>query len=105
VGAEDSMSPARRLTDSDVASTRSLRRTFVLPTAPVLDVQAYLAVGGGRCGRSAYGREVATLRGGMASGSNPTVVNNAETLAVVAHIMAIGVAAMTATCQGRGWRR
>ena len=38
----------------------------------------------------------------MASGSNPTVVNNAETLAVVAHIMAIGVAAMTATCQGRG---
>ncbi len=42
------MSPAQWLADSEVAPTRSLRRTFVLPTEPVVDVQEYLAAGGGR---------------------------------------------------------
>ena len=41
------MSPAEWLADSEVAQTAPVRRTFVLPGEPIVDVRAYLASGVG----------------------------------------------------------
>ena len=68
------MSPAQWLADSEVALTRSLRRTFLLPTEPVVDVQEYLAAGGAGF---ATARKWRSVRDG-GPGRRFVVVNAAE---------------------------